>query len=73
MVGFTILLCGLIVLLSLSYSWVIEDNVFNRMVEDEKQYLLANYHQKGVIEQPRFPFMTFYPSWKELPETVQLL
>lgn len=73
LVIFTMILSLLLVLLMLAYSWLVEDNIFNRMVLDETRYLEQHFQATGELASARYPFMTLYSGWSELPESVQLL
>mgnify|MGYP006179532787 FL=1 len=72
-VVFSLFLALLFMLLMLSYAWVVEDNVFNRLVTSEAQYITQQYQLSGEIAVPRQSFMTLYPGWHALSEQVQLL
>ena len=73
LISFTLLISLFFVLLLLSYSWLVEDNVFNRLVAEEAKYIQQTYTEKQQVTTPRLPFMTLYRSWSELPENIQLL
>ena len=70
---FAMILSLFLVLLMLAYSWLVEDNIFNRMVLDETRYLTQHFDTTGELASPRYPFMSLYTDWTELPESVQLL
>lgn len=72
-VVFTLLLALCFMLLMLSYAWIVEDNVFNRLVLSEAQYIQQQFEASGDVAKPRYPFMTLYPGWQALPERVQQL
>ncbi|MBT1064375.1 HAMP domain-containing histidine kinase [Bowmanella sp. Y26] len=72
-VVFTLLLALCFMLLMLSYAWIVEDNVFNRLVLSEAQFIQQQFQNTGDIVNPRHPFMTLYPGWQALPEQVQQL
>jgi len=65
--GFTIVLSLIYSLLILGYSWVVEDNIFNRIVDDESNYIVEHYQETNEIPQPRSAFVSLYNSWQELP------
>jgi signal transduction histidine kinase len=71
--GFTLLLSLFFALMLVAYSWIIEDNVFNRLVAYEAAYIQSVFEQQGVISIPKSRFMTLYSSWAELPEDIQRL
>lgn len=58
-------------MLILAYSWVIEDNIFNRLVAREAAFVAAHYAKTGDVVQPRPDFMKLYAGWHELPESVR--
>ncbi|RUO48033.1 sensor histidine kinase [Pseudidiomarina donghaiensis] len=72
-VSFALILAVCLVGLLIAYAYVVEDNVFNRLVNSEAGYLEQVYEEQGRVAQPRFPFMTVYASWQELPVSVQEL
>ncbi len=72
LVCFALILSSFFVLLILVYSWVVEDNIFNRMLMSEAQHIEQTYQTQEVIIAPRYPFMTLHDSWDSLPESVQL-
>lgn len=73
LVSFALTFSCIFALMILAYSWMIEDNIFNRMVNNEANYIQSTYKATGNIVNPRHPFMNLYSSWKELPEPIQLL
>lgn len=66
--AFTLAIC--LVSMLIAYAYVVEDNVFNRLVNSEASYLEQVYVEQGRVVQPRFPFMAIYASWQELPASV---
>lgn len=71
LVVFSFVFSGLFALLILAYSWMVEDNIFNRMLAQEAQYLEQQFTEFGIWAEPRFPSMTLYSSWDALPEEIQ--
>lgn len=69
-VSFALILAVCLVGLLIAYAYVVEDNVFNRLVNSEASYLEQVYAEQDRVAQPRFPFMTVYASWQELPSSV---
>lgn len=67
---FTLIVGILFSALILGYSWVIEDNVFNRLVEREADFIVEHFYQTGTVAEPRLPFMTLYPSWEVMPASI---
>lgn len=53
--------------LILIYSWVVEDNIFNRQVINEAAYIQQIYQSTGEIVQPRSSYMTLHLDWQGLP------
>lgn len=70
---FGLLVAACLLWLLVSYAWIVEDNVFNRLVLDEARYIEQQYQQAGAASPPRYPFMRLYPNWQQLPENVQTL
>jgi hypothetical protein len=54
----------------LLYSWLVEDNIFNRLVAAEAHYIQQAYQQSGRVEDPRSGFITMHPDWRDLPKKV---
>lgn len=54
----------------LLYSWLVEDNIFNRLVAAEARHIEQAYQQSGRVEAPRSSFITLHPDWLYLPEKV---
>ncbi len=54
----------------LLYSWLVEDNIFNRLVAAEAHYIEQAYQQNGKVEHPRSSYITLHPEWDNLPEKV---
>lgn len=57
-------------LLILLYSWLVEDNIFNRLVASEAAYITENYQQQGLIPKPRSGFMSLHKDWAGVPEPI---
>jgi len=68
--GFTFVLSLIFSLLLLGYSWVVEDNIFNRIVKNEAEFILEQYKQSNQIVHPRSEFVSLYENWQELPGNV---
>ncbi|MBW8190634.1 hypothetical protein K0504_06250 [Neiella marina] len=54
-------------LLILLYSWVVEDNIFNRLVAAEADFIEQSYQQNGTLSQPRSGFITLHRNWQDMP------
>ena len=65
--AFTLFTCLSYSLLLLAYSWVVEDNVFNKIVENEARYIETQYETTGQLVPPRAQFLTLHDSWEALP------
>lgn len=72
-VSFTAVVSVFLISLLVIYAWVIEDNIFNRLVSEEAGFIKQQYQLTGEVTSPRIPFMTMYGDWSELPESVQIL
>lgn len=70
---FTLFLSAVYSLLLLGYSWMVEDNVFNRLVNNETQYITQQHKQTSELVKPRLSYMAIYESWDELPDGIGLL
>jgi hypothetical protein len=57
-------------LLLLAYSWLVEDNIFNRLVASEAAYIEQIYSEQGQIVQPRSSFMTLHKNWQKVPNII---
>ncbi|UTW57120.1 HAMP domain-containing histidine kinase [Kordiimonas sp. SCSIO 12603] len=68
--SFTLFTCLVYSMLLLAYSWVVEDNVFNRIVSDEVQYIEQQFAKTGLINAPRSQFLMLYEGWNKLPEPI---
>ncbi|MCO7227062.1 HAMP domain-containing sensor histidine kinase [Pleionea sp. CnH1-48] len=49
---------------------MVEDNVFNRLVAEEAEFLERGYRQEEEIKSPRSPFFKLYSGWSDLPVSV---
>ncbi|MBU1310445.1 MAG: HAMP domain-containing histidine kinase [Gammaproteobacteria bacterium] len=70
---FSLLLALCLMLLMLGYAWVVEDNVFNRLVTAEAEHISRQYQQTGNVIAPSQPFMTLHAGWQALPGEIQQL
>ena len=70
---FSLLLALCLMLLMLGYAWVVEDNVFNRLVTAEAEHISRQYQQTGNIITPSQSFMTLHPGWLAMPGEIQQL
>ncbi len=55
-------------MLLLAYSWMVEDNIFNRQVYDEATYIQEVYQATGDLIDPRPSYMTLHEDWRGLPQ-----
>ena len=67
---FTLALAACYSLLILIYSWVIEDNIFNRLVMNEASFIKQLYEESGEISTPRASYMKLHLGWDSLPAEV---
>jgi signal transduction histidine kinase len=67
---FTVFLCVMFSFLLLAYAWVIEDNIFNRFVDNEAVFISKHYQKTSQIIEPRMRFMQLYNNWQELPADI---
>ncbi|HSG50852.1 MAG TPA: HAMP domain-containing sensor histidine kinase [Rheinheimera sp.] len=72
-VAFSLLLALCFMLLMLGYAWVVEDNVFNRLVTAEAEHISRQFQQTGNVIAPSQPFMTLHAGWQALPDEIQQL
>ena len=72
-ISFTLFVSLFFISLLVIYVWVVEDNIFNRMVKEEARYIEQQYRQIGEVVPPRIPFMSLYRGWQSLPEDISLL
>ncbi|WP_299979093.1 HAMP domain-containing sensor histidine kinase [uncultured Pseudoteredinibacter sp.] len=71
-VGIILLVSLIYSILLLGYSWIVEDNIFNRIVTEEANYIEKIYKEERKLVDPRAPFLTLYPGWDELPVDIYL-
>lgn len=57
---------------TITYSWVIQDNIFNRLTENEALIIRQKFDVSGEVEKPRSAFMTLHKNWQGLPEYLRL-
>ncbi|WP_413662778.1 sensor histidine kinase [Microbulbifer sp. EKSA008] len=60
-------------LVIVAYAWVVEDNIFNRLVNNEAVYLKEVYKSSGEITTPRLQFIQLYGSRSALPGNIPVL
>lgn len=68
--GFTLFTCLCYSFLLLAYSWVVEDNVFNRILSEEARYIEAHHAATGQLPKPRHAFLSLYENWQTLPANI---
>lgn len=54
----------------LGYSWIVEDNIFNRLLNYEVSQIKAHYDDTGEIRPPSASFMTLHKDWREVPDEI---
>jgi len=52
------------------YAWMIEDNIFNRQVATEVEFIKQAFIKTETIVKPRSGFMTLHPEWHGVPEFI---
>lgn len=57
-------------LLLLAYSWLVEDNIFNRLVSSEAAFIEQSYVGDGQVPMPRSSFMTLHKNWQGVPNVI---
>lgn len=72
-ISFTAIVSALLIGLLIIYAWVVEDNIFNRMLQEEARYIESTYLQSGALVNPRPPFMSLHKGWEDMPEHIQVL
>lgn len=65
--GLTFTLTLIYSLLIFAYSWMIEDNIFNRLVNSEARYIKEQYKATSKVPETRFPFMVLHKDWQGVP------
>ncbi len=72
-VAFSLLLALCFLLSMLGYAWVVEDNVFNRLVTAEANKIASQYQATGDVLSPSQSFMTLHAGWQTMPAEIQKL
>lgn len=72
-ISFTTIVSVLLIGLLIIYAWVVEDNIFNRMLQEEARYIEHTYLQSDALVNPRLPFMSLHKGWTDMPEHIQVL
>ncbi|MCC2604887.1 sensor histidine kinase [Planctobacterium marinum] len=70
---FSLLLALCFMLLMLGYAWVVEDNVFNRLVTAEAEHITRQYQKTGNVIAPSQPFMALHAGWQSMSKEIQQL
>lgn len=53
------------------YAWTIEDNIFNRLVNDEATYIIAQFKRTGEVYPPKADYMRLVENFTDLPIEIQ--
>ncbi|MEW6984332.1 histidine kinase dimerization/phospho-acceptor domain-containing protein [Colwelliaceae bacterium 6471] len=69
-VGLAVTLTVIYSLLILAYSWMVEDNIFNRLVASEATYIEQTFQKTGTVPSPRSGFITLHKNWETVPNQV---
>lgn len=59
-------------LLLLGYSWMIEDNIFNRQVLDEARFIQHYFKTNQTLPPLRSRYMSLHSDWQGLPPKIKL-
>ncbi len=55
----------------LGYSWVIEDNIFNRLVSQQASTIKHNYHTTGKIDVSDKQIYQLFEGWQQVPTEIR--
>ncbi|MFY8284725.1 histidine kinase dimerization/phospho-acceptor domain-containing protein [Pseudoalteromonas sp. SSMSWG5] len=55
----------------LGYSWVIEDNIFNRLVAQQASSIKHNYHMTGKIDVSDKQIYQLFKGWQQVPTEIR--
>ena len=69
-VFFTLILASVYSLLILLYSWMVEDNIFNRLLQYEAQKIEVAFKGTGKVNPPSVDFIELHQGWESLPESI---
>ena len=58
-------------LLVLAYSWLVEDNIFNRLVAVEVTSIQQHYARTGHIAEPKAAYLTLHHGWQTVPQQIR--
>lgn len=53
------------------YAWTIEDNIFNRLVNDEATFITSQFAASGKVYQPKADYMQLFDDVLQLPLDIQ--
>jgi signal transduction histidine kinase len=53
------------------YSWTIEDNIFNRLVNDEATHITEQFKRSGEVLPPKADYMRLVENFTDLPIEIQ--
>ncbi|QOL25612.1 hypothetical protein LP316_15175 [Thalassotalea sp. LPB0316] len=70
--GLTLSLTLIYSCLLLAYSWLIEDNVFNRLVDEQVKLVKQQYQSTGKVALPHSQMFQLHRGSAELPEEISL-
>ncbi|GLS83696.1 HAMP domain-containing protein [Paraferrimonas haliotis] len=69
--GLTLTLALLYSLFVLGYSWLIEDNIFNRLVAQQVSLIEQEYRDSGKIGAPQGRMYNLHKGWNEVPSEIK--
>lgn len=52
------------------YAWMIEDNIFNRQIAAEVEFIKQEFTKTAQVVKPRSGFMTLHANWYQVPEFI---
>ncbi|TLX48468.1 hypothetical protein C1E24_03195 [Pseudoalteromonas phenolica] len=58
-------------LLIILYAWTIEDNIFNRLVNDEATHITEQFKRSGEVLPPKADYMRLVKNFSDLPIEIQ--
>ncbi len=54
----------------LAYAWVVEDNIFNRLVDAEAKFIEQQFEKTGEVSPPTAAFITLHTEWQDVPSQI---
>ncbi|WP_394132373.1 HAMP domain-containing protein [Shewanella maritima] len=69
--GLTLTLTVLYSLFVLGYSWLVEDNIFNRLVAQQVSFIEQEYRDSGKIDLAQNRMYQLYKGWDGVPQEIR--